>query len=103
MSNEQEVIVIQEEKDGSATIELPPSIPSPTRNEHDDSDEADDLARQAEITDGGGVDPQAEALRAQKRLKRVKRKEYHKQVSTEKDHKLEFLSRQNQIPFSSGN
>jgi hypothetical protein len=92
---EKEVIVIQEEKDGSATIELPPSIPSPTRNESDDSDEADDLARQAEMADGG-VDPQAEALRAQKRLKRVKRKEYHKQVSTEKDHKLDFLSRQNQ-------
>jgi hypothetical protein len=45
---------------------------------------------------GGGVDPAAEALREQKRLKRVKRKEYHKQVSTEKDHKLDFLSRQNQ-------
>jgi hypothetical protein len=45
---------------------------------------------------GGGVDPDAEALREQKRLKRLKRKEYHKQVSTEKDHKLDFLSRQNQ-------
>ena len=94
--NEQEVIVIQEETDGSATIDLPPSIPSPTRNESDDSDEADERAREAEMADGGGVDPQAEALRAQKRLKRVKRKEYHKQVSTEKDHKLDFLSRQNQ-------
>jgi hypothetical protein len=93
---EQEVIVIQEEKDGSATIDLPPSIPSPTRNENEDSDEADERARQAEMADGGGVDPQAEALREQKRLKRVKRKEYHKQVSTEKDHKLDFLSRQNQ-------
>ena len=93
---EQEVIVIQEEQDGSATIDLPPSIPSPDANHEEDSDDADNAARQAEMAHGGGVDPQAEALREQKRLKRVKRKEYHKQVSTEKDHKLDFLSRQNQ-------
>lgn len=96
MSTEQEVIVIQEEKDGSATIDLPPSIPSPTQNHEEDSEEADNAERQAEMADGGSVDPQAEALREQKRLKRVKRKEYHKQVSTEKDHKLDFLGRQNQ-------
>jgi hypothetical protein len=93
---EQEVIVIQEEKDGSATIDLPESIPSPDAQHEDDSDEADNAARQAEMASGGDVDPDAEALREQKRLKRLKRKEYHKQVSTEKDHKLDFLSRQNQ-------
>ena len=93
---EQEVIVIQEEKDGSATVELPPSIPSPTQNEAEDSDEADDRAREAEMAAGGQIDADAEALREQKRLKRQKRKEYHKQVATEKDHKLDFLSRQNQ-------
>ena len=93
---EQEVIVIQEEKDGSATIDLPPSIPSPDVNHEDDSEEADNAARQAEMASGGEVDADAEALREQKRLKRHKRKEYHKQVSTEKDHKLDFLSRQNQ-------
>ena len=93
---EQEVIVIQEEKDGSATIDLPDSIPSPDAQHEEDSEEADNAARQAEMASGGDVDPQAEALREQKRLKRVKRKEYHKQVSTEKDHKLDFLSRQNQ-------
>ena len=93
---QQEVIVIQEEKDGSATVDLPESIPSPTRTQNEDSDEADDRAREAEMAAGGGVDPEAEALREQKRLKRLTRKEYHKQVSTEKDHKLDFLSRQNQ-------
>jgi hypothetical protein len=93
---EQEVIVIQEEKDGSATIDLPESIPSPDAQHEEDSDEADNAARQAEMASGGDVDPDAEALREQKRLKRLKRKEYHKQVSTEKDHKLDFLSRQNQ-------
>jgi hypothetical protein len=45
---------------------------------------------------GGAVDADAEALREQKRLKRQRRKEYHKQVSTEKDVKLTLLERQNQ-------
>ena len=93
---EQEVIVIQEEKDGSATIELPPSIPSPDENDEHGSDEADERAREKEMVVGGVVDADAEALREQKRLKRHRRKEYHKQVSTEKDVKLTLLERQNQ-------
>ena len=93
---DQEVIVIQEEKDGSATIELPKSIPSPEVQHDEDSDEADELARQKEMVVGGVVDEDAEALREQKRLKRQRRKEYHKQVSTEKDVKLTLLERQNQ-------
>ena len=64
---EQEVIVIQEEKDGSATIDLPASIPSPDVNHEEDSEEADNAARQAEMASGGGVDPAAEALREHKR------------------------------------
>ena len=93
---EQEVIVIQEEKDGSATIELPPSIPSPEANDDGGSDEADERARRNEMVAGGAVDEAAEALREQKRLKRTRRKEYHKAVSTEKDVKLTHLERQNQ-------
>jgi hypothetical protein len=93
---DQEVIVIQEEKDGSATIELPNSIPSPEAQHDDDSDEADDRARQKEMVVGGAVDEDAEALREQKRLKRQRRKEYHRAVSTEKDVKLTLLERQNQ-------
>ena len=93
---EQEVIVIQEEKDGSATIELPESIPSPEPQHDDDSDEADERARQKEMVVGGAVDEDAEALREQKRQKRLRRKEYHKAVSTEKDVKLTLLERQNQ-------
>lgn len=95
-ADDQDVIVIQEEKDGSATIELPSSIPSPTPQGDDDSDEADERARQKEMVVGGAVDEDAEALREQKRLKRQRRKEYHKQVSTEKDVKLTLLERQNQ-------
>jgi hypothetical protein len=93
---EQEVIVIQEEKDGSATIELPQSIPSPEGNDEHGSDEADERAREKEMVVGGEVDADAEALREQKRLKRTRRKEYHRQVSTEKDVKLTLLERQNQ-------
>ena len=96
MSTEQEVIVIQEEKDGSATIELPPSIPSPEGQDDHGSDEADERAREKEMVVGGSVDADAEALREQKRLKRTRRKEYHRQVSTEKDVKLTLLERQNQ-------
>ena len=93
---EQEVIVIQEEKDGSANIELPASIPSPEGNDEHGSDEADERAREKEMVVGGSVDADAEALREQKRLKRTRRKEYHRQVSTEKDVKLTLLERQNQ-------
>jgi len=93
---EQEVIVIQEEKDGSATVELPPSIPSPEGQDDQGSDEADERAREKEMVVGGVVDADAEALREQKRLKRTRRKEYHRQVSTEKDVKLTLLERQNQ-------
>ena len=94
-----EVIEIQEEKDGSATVELPDSIQSPQNDsdDHDEgSDEADDAERQREMAIGGEVDPDAERLREQKRQKRRARKEYHKQVSAEKDVKLTLLERQNQ-------
>lgn len=95
-----EVITIQEAQDGSAVVELPPSIPSPepqAADEHDDgSDEADEAAREAEIAAGGVVDEDAERLREQKRQKRRARKEYHKQVAAEKDVKLTLLERQNQ-------
>ena len=94
-----EVIAIQEEKDGSATIELPPSIPSPGSTAEDDdhgSDEDDEAARQREMAVGGEVDPEAERLREQKRAKRRARKDYHKQVAAEKDVKLTLLERQNQ-------
>jgi len=96
MSTEQEVIVIQEEKDGSATIDLPASIPSPESQHAEGSEEADEADRQAEMADGGSVDPDAEARRDQNRQKRQRRKEHHKQVSSEKDVKLDFLGRQNQ-------
>jgi len=94
-----EVITIQEEVDGSATIELPESIPSPdvqADSEHEDSDEADDRARRAEMASGGEVDADAEAMREAKRQKRRSRKEYHRNVEQEKSVKINHLERQNQ-------
>jgi hypothetical protein len=98
-----EIIDVKEELDGSAVIELPDSIPSPDVKEEvdakkaqEDSDEADEAARQKEMAEGGEIDAEAEALREAKRAKRRARKEYHKQVSVEKDKTLHFLERQNQ-------
>jgi hypothetical protein len=96
---EEEIIDIKEEVDGSAVIELPESIQSPDVQEakaDEDSDEADERARAKEMAEGGEVDPDAEAMREAKRAKRRARKEYHKQVSAEKDTKLHLLERQNQ-------
>jgi len=99
-SQEQEVISIEEAQDGSAVVELPASIPSPEAGATDDhdvgSDEDDEAQRQREMAVGGEIDPDAERLREQKRQKRRARKEYHKQVSAEKDVKLTLLERQNQ-------
>lgn len=95
-----EVILIQEEVDGSATVDLPESIPSPEAKDgesaEDGSDEADERARRTEMADGGEVDPGAERLREANRSKRKRRKDYHKQVEIQKDLKLDHLGRQNQ-------
>jgi hypothetical protein len=66
----EEVMAIEEAADGSAVVSLPNDIPSPQVAAHDDSDEADEAAAQAEIEANGSVDPDAEALRDAKRLKR---------------------------------
>lgn len=99
MADQPEVITIQEEQDGSATIELPDSIPSPdpqANSEAEDSDEADERARQAELAAGGEVDADAEAIREAKRQKRRARKEYHRNVEQEKSVKIQHLERVNQ-------
>lgn len=97
---EPEVIKIQEASDGSAIIDLPPSIQSPTATNNetpndDGDDDGDERARQQEIAAGGSVDPEAEALREAKRQRRQRRKEYHRSVEREKDVKLQQLERQN--------
>ena len=99
LAEKPEVITIQEEQDGSATVELPESIPSPdAQADHDGegSDEADERAREAEMAAGGEIDPDAEAIREAKRQKRKARKEYHRNVEQEKNVKIQHLERQNQ-------
>jgi len=91
--DQDDMIEVQEGADGGAVVELPDSIPSP---QGDGSDEADAAAAKAEILETGSVDPDAEAIREAKRDKRRARKEYHKKVNVEKDHKLTYLERQNQ-------
>jgi hypothetical protein len=95
-----EIIDIKEDVDGSAIVELPDSIPSPDVQDakpvDEDSDEADEAARQKELAEGGAINEEAEAVREAKRAKRKARKEYHKQVAAEKDTKLHLLERQNQ-------
>jgi len=95
-------VVVKEVEGGGYVAELPANIPVPTQEnqtptqEPDGSDEADERARQAEISRAGTVDEDAEALREAKRLKRMRRKEYHKQVTNERELELHQLRRENQ-------
>jgi hypothetical protein len=95
-------VVVKEVEGGGYVAELPSDIPVPKQEtqqnegDHDGSDEADERARQTEIARVGSVDADAEALREQKRLKRQKRKEYHKQVTNERELELHQLRRENQ-------
>jgi len=91
----QEVIYIQESADGGIVADLPASIPMGDPEPAAETDDDDHAAQQAEIAATGRVDPDAEAMREAKRLKRRSRKDYHKQVGVEKDLKLQQLERQN--------
>lgn len=96
---EEQVMVIQEDQDGGATVELPKDLIPEVEvaaPEIKDEDEEDEAAERAEIEANGEVDPEAEAIRQAKREKRKSRKEYHKKVQAEKDTRLQLLQRQNQ-------
>jgi hypothetical protein len=98
-------LFVSEAQDGTATVSLPDDLALPAEEPaeqaaapvvHEDDDAADAAAEAAEIAATGSVDPEAEAIRAAKRAKRKARKEYHRQVQTEKDIRLQNLQRQNQ-------
>ena len=104
---QEEILDIKEEVDGSASVELPAGADNPdaekqveakeVKTQDDEgSDEEDEAARAKELADGGEIDEDEEAVREAKRAKRRARKEYHKQVSAEKDTKLHLLEKQNQ-------
>lgn len=92
MSNEKdEAIGVIEEQDGSVTVELPDSIPSP--------DQDDNLSEGGEASDSAGDEDQpddTEAVREARRNRRRAKKEYIKRTNVEKDHRLTLLQRQNQ-------
>jgi hypothetical protein len=92
MSNEKdEAIGVIEEKDGSVTVELPDSIPSPDQDEN--------LSEGGEASDSAGDEDQpddTEAVREARRNRRRAKKEYIKRTNVEKDHRLTLLQRQNQ-------
>jgi len=98
---EEQVMLIQEDQDGGATVELPKDLipeageAAPVTEISNEEDE-DEAAQRAEIEANGEVDPEAEAIRQAKRDKRKSRKEYHKKVQAEKDTRLQLLQRQNQ-------
>lgn len=92
MATENEVeekILVKEETDGSVTVDLPESIPSP--------DEP-----QEQRAEGGAVDDDqdqpddTEAIREARRARRKAKKEYIKKTNEEKDQRLMLLQRQNQ-------
>ena len=100
--NKTEDLFVSEEQDGTALVSLPADLaPEPLEAAsggaaHEDEDAADAAAEAAEIAANGSVDPEQDAIRAAKRAKRKARKEYHRQVQTEKDIRLQNLQRQNQ-------
>jgi hypothetical protein len=82
---EDDVMDVVEEKDGSATVELPQNIESPD----------------AQMADGGEADDnddgeQDDAVREARRARRRAKKDYIRKTNEEKDHRLAMLTRQNQ-------
>ena len=93
-----EQIEVKEAVDGSASVDLPDSIPNPQAGDNDDDDDRDE----PKMADGGDVDgdddhpDDNEALRAVKRDRRRTKKQLVRQTNAEKELKLQMLERQNQ-------
>ena len=100
MATEQEDnIAVKEEPDGSVTVDLPESIPSPDNEGEGSEEQAEE--QHAEGGEVGGDDDadrpgDTEAIRAARRARRKAKKEYIKKTNEEKDHRLQMLQRQNQ-------
>jgi hypothetical protein len=102
MSNEVEdkvEIKVKEEQDGSVTVDLPESIPSPDAVKDDAEDDAPGAAEGGEVSAADDDDADqagdTEAIRAARRARRKAKKEYIKQTNVEKDQRLAMLDRQN--------
>jgi hypothetical protein len=87
-------LAVVEEKDGSATIDLPDGMDNPQAEEEKEEVEAAEQDNQQDSQDNEDYPDDSDAVREQKRLKRRARKEYHKQVQTAEKAELQLLRRQ---------
>lgn len=92
-----EQLEVKEAVDGSASVDLPDSIPNPQAEDSGDSDDDRDEPKQADSGDSDDDHPDDnEALRAVKRDRRRTKKQLVRQTNSEKELKLQMLERQNQ-------
>jgi hypothetical protein len=95
-----EQLEVKEAVDGSASVNLPDSIPNPQAEDSGDSGDSDDDRDEPKAAEGGDVDDDhpddSEALRAAKRDRRRTKKQLVRQTNVEKELKLQMLERQNQ-------
>ncbi|NDD53648.1 hypothetical protein EBZ39_07180 [bacterium] len=87
-------IDVIEEKDGSATIDLPEGMENPQADDEKDEIEPAVADSQDDSSDNEDYPDDSEAVRAQKRAKRKARREYAKQVHSAERTELQFLRRQ---------
>jgi len=90
--NELQKIVVTEEADGSAVIDLPDSIESP---DNDDDDRGMAAGGSSDVDDDVAPEDETEYQRARREKRRAKR-ELAKKTGVEKDMKLQLLERKNQ-------
>jgi hypothetical protein len=98
MATENEIdekIMVKEEQDGSVTVDLPDSIPSPDQDE-DGGNEPVSAGESGGDEDDVDREGDTEAIRAARRNRRRAKKEYVKKTNEEKDQRLVMLQRQNQ-------
>jgi hypothetical protein len=87
-----EELNVKEELDGSAVIELPDDIESPDEQEDDDHAEGGEVS----ASDDDDHEPEGETeLQRVRREKRRAKKNLAKQITSEKELKLQLLERQN--------
>lgn len=92
-----EQLEVKEAVDGSASVDLPDSIPNPQAEDSGDRDNDRDEQKAADSGDSDDDHPDDnEALRAVKRDRRRTKKQLVRQTNSEKEIKLQMLERQNQ-------
>jgi len=90
-TTKEDLLDVVEEKDGSATVDLPDNLAV-----HDDDDDVDTGKQPAADADDVDHPDDTEAVRDARRNRRRAKKEYIKRTNEEKDQRLTLLQRQNQ-------